>query len=1022
MSSAPIKSRSTTVDIVVTLLLGAGAPLLFAIGVGLTVDDLTLKNEPLHALIEISGGAMAIGVALLLSLRLHDNTAPRHFVWACAALVSMGIMDAIHGALPFGLAWSWTRHIATLIGGILFAGVWIRVSSDTARNHRSFLIVPAILSVVLATLIWQFPEGLPMPWTAEGYTLWPKVWNAVGGLGFLLATVFLFRQYARHREQDDLVFAGHTLLFGVAGLLFSFSHAWGMEWWLWHSFRLIAYLIVVRSGYHIVARLNHALVGQQETLINEVERRTQALRESESHKAAIFNTSLDAIITMDYNGRVTDFNPAAETVFGYPHAYALGKTVAELVIPQRLRQRHHEGLSRYLATGEGPVVGKRIEVPALHADGHEFPAELSISRIPGSEPPVFTATLRDVTSRKEAERALRESEARLRLAQKSGRIGVFDWSMRDNRVIWTPELEALFDLAEGTFENSFEGWRKRVRPEDADRVIKQIDVAMAEQRTEVSFEFRRILPDGSQRWTDAQARFDYDNNGKPLRMIGVNIDIDDKKQAEDAMRQSEALLRLFIEHAPSAIAMFDRQMRYIAISNRWRQDYNLEEEIVGRSYYEIFSNVPEQWRNAHRRALTGEVLRSEEDRFWRPDGTHQWVKWEMRPWFANGEIGGILIATENVTAQVQAKHALTEREAVLRAVTNEAGVGLVLIDKHRRYLFANQTYAKILHLSDSNIVGKHIRDVLNDVYDQIEPKLELAFRGERVTYELRRPTFTGAEERFYEVVYEPRHEPSGDAYVVVVIVDITERRKAQENLERTVAERTAALRESNEQMEAFSYTIAHDLRGPLRAQQGFATALLEDFNDALGNTGREYCHRIIQAAARLNDLVNDLLTYSRLARSQINVERVNLRDLVLQIVHELNFQIIDAKARVQVEDFSFSVCGHILTLRTSIENLISNALKFRKPKIAPSIRIWAEAREGFVRLWVEDNGIGIAPAYHHQIFGIFNRLHKPAEYPGTGVGLAIVQKGIERMGGQVGLESEAGKGSRFWIELEMPEE
>ncbi|MGZ4987123.1 MAG: sensor histidine kinase [Limisphaerales bacterium] len=236
-------------------------------------------------------------------------------------------------------------------------------------------------------------------------------------------------------------------------------------------------------------------------------------------------------------------------------------------------------------------------------------------------------------------------------------------------------------------------------------------------------------------------------------------------------------------------------------------------------------------------------------------------------------------------------------------------------------------------------------------------------------------------------------------------------------LEAQVKARTAALEETNRELEAFTYTIAHDLRAPLRAQQSFADALLHDFGDLLGETGRDYARRISDSAVRLNDLLQDLLAYSRLSRAEMKVEMMELRPLILRIRDEMDFEILGCGAKVNVRDFAFMVCGNESMLSLAITNLLSNAIKFSRPGVPAEIDISADERDGWVHLCVRDNGIGIDPEHHQQVFGIFNRLHRAGEYPGTGVGLAIVQRAVERMEGRVGVESQKGDGSRFWIEL-----
>ncbi|MDB6026149.1 MAG: two-component hybrid sensor and regulator [Verrucomicrobiales bacterium] len=362
--------------------------------------------------------------------------------------------------------------------------------------------------------------------------------------------------------------------------------------------------------------------------------------------------------------------------------------------------------------------------------------------------------------------------------------------------------------------------------------------------------------------------------------------------------------------------------------------------------------------------------------------------------------------------------ALRESEAVLRTVTNEARVGLVMVNRDRRYLFANHAYAEILALPNADIVGQRVADVLAPMYNQIAPRLDAAFKGERVSYELHMAVHPkSGEERFYEVVYEPRIDKSVEPYVVVVIVDITERKKIQQTLERAVAERTSTLQANYHTMEAFNYSIAHDLRSPLRAMTGFADALMLDYGASLDATAQDYVRRIGSGAQRMDRLVNDLLTYGRLAHVELTFEKVSVESLVAAAIVDLSAEIEKVNARVDVRPVLFCVIANRSVLQQVVVNLISNGLKFIAPDVAPQLVIRTEAKNGSVRLWVEDNGIGIHADHQARIFEVFERLHSHQQYPGTGIGLALVKMGLERMSGKCGVESECGQGSRFWIEL-----
>jgi len=246
-------------------------------------------------------------------------------------------------------------------------------------------------------------------------------------------------------------------------------------------------------------------------------------------------------------------------------------------------------------------------------------------------------------------------------------------------------------------------------------------------------------------------------------------------------------------------------------------------------------------------------------------------------------------------------------------------------------------------------------------------------------------------------------------------------REAQQALERRVESRTRELEDRNEELESFAYSISHDLRAPLRAMDGFSQILLEDYGERLDPTGRQYAERIQAAARRMDLLIRDLLAYSRMTRAEIRVAPVPLDHVIRNAVAQVEDDARDRGARIRVDDGLPSVLAHEPTLTQVVMNLVSNGLKFVPAERAPELRVRTEPRDGMVRIWIIDNGIGIAPEYHDRIFRVFERLHRQDEFPGTGIGLAIVRKGMERMGGAVGLDSEPGRGSSFWLELPAAE-
>ena len=241
-------------------------------------------------------------------------------------------------------------------------------------------------------------------------------------------------------------------------------------------------------------------------------------------------------------------------------------------------------------------------------------------------------------------------------------------------------------------------------------------------------------------------------------------------------------------------------------------------------------------------------------------------------------------------------------------------------------------------------------------------------------------------------------------------------RTLNNELDERVRSRTADLEESNRQLEAFCYTLAHDLRAPLRAIEGFSHIAAEN-NESITPETKRTLARIGTSAATMGRLIHDLLAYTQLHRTEIPLSKVNLQDVVQRVLQILEPEIQDKHAAIKVDATLPIVTANFALMEQIILNLVSNALRFTRPGTPPKVHITSQRHKNMMRVTIEDNGIGIAPHHQEKIFQPFHRL-SPTEHPdGTGMGLAIAKKGVERIGGRMGVDSEPDHGSRFWVEL-----
>ncbi len=435
------------------------------------------EHHPVHALVEGVGSLIALLVAVLIFLvrRAGQGTPPQF--WVICALLGMGLLDAFHAGCHPGPAFVWLRSLATLVGGLLFACVWLPEGLARHPRAQKLPLVIVVLATYGGALCITFPEALPTMTNAGGFTWAARAINIAGGVGFLAAAWAFARRRSAHLWDDHLLFAHHCLLFGIAGLVFPGSVLWGANWWLWHFLRLAAYLVVLVFFF-------------------------QAYRRA--------------------------FQAARETALGLEKQVA--ERTRELSEGLEARKQAEEALARQ---NEELHTQRRAALSlAVDAEQARQRAERNEEALAG----VNLELQREIGRRESADRQLRASKERLDLALQSARVGTWDWLIVENVITWDEYIHPLFGMKPGTFPGKYEAFLELVHPDDRDQVHGEV-VSAVEEDVPYDTEFRVVWPDRTVHTIGARGKVYRDAAGRPLRMTGVCWDVSARKQAEDDLRR-----------------------------------------------------------------------------------------------------------------------------------------------------------------------------------------------------------------------------------------------------------------------------------------------------------------------------------------------------------------------------------------------------------------------------------------------------------------------------------------------------
>jgi PAS domain S-box-containing protein len=763
--------------------------------------------------------------------------------------------------------------------------------------------------------------------------------------------------------------------------------------------------------------------------VTERKRVEEALREAEEKLRVMFESTSEGIVITDLQGKIAGVNEAILRMSGFTREEIIGQDGFGL-IPRENGKNIIEQGAKALESGNGT---EKMSQEIIPTSGRPYDADLSIGvlRDNSGVPTGFVAIVRDVTGQKRMEQAMRESEERYRVLVDHMEEGYIVF--RGGRIRFANRrfAEVMGIPVEKLIGENF--WRF-LAPESQQQARQTYETLKVGGKAPHIQEYVYLTED-RRRIPVEVSMSEITYEGKPSYAV-VLRDVTERKRAEEALRKSEEQYRLLADNVTDVIWTMDinLQFTYISPSVTRQRGYSVEEAMaLGMEG----SLTPASLKVAAKAILEGlsAETKGQKDlsRTWTvelemycKDGSTIWT--EMQATFLrdpDGQAVGILGVARDIAERKRAEGELRRSEQQFRALIENAQDAIVIVNPDATVRYESSSMERLTGRKTKGRIGKNALDfchpddityVMGDFIQLLENQVPMVHTD--IRYKHRNGRW-----RTFEVVATNLIDNPAVGGIVLNLRDITESKRAEEeirrlneDLEQRVVERTVQLQAVNDELEAFAYSVSHDLRAPLRSIDGFSQVLLEDYTEKLDDEGKDHLQRVRSASQRMAQLIDDLLNLSRLTRGTMRYEEVDLTALAQTIAGELE--------RSQPErDVDFTIAPDLVVegdahlLQVALENLLSNAWKFTKKSGRARIELGCAETNGKSTYFVRDNGAGFDMTYAGKLFSAFQRLHSQKEFEGSGIGLATVQRIINRHGGKIWAEGAVGQGATFYFTL-----